>query len=221
MDLVSFDEAPVDAPRSHSLAIDTVQHDQARQPVPPQLAQPGPHELVSFGARPMWPDLEGMVAEELPVAGALIAGPPITAELAVVEAAVAAVPPVLVESPMAAVRMAPAPTAPAAKPEWLELIDSLRRDVERLRGQRTQPPPVAAARIKAASPRATAPVDGVAGPLSVARTPPVVDHGARTRKQSGSAKPAQDEWGFFDPDQCGFAALLAKLDEITHLNDGV
>jgi hypothetical protein len=228
IDLVSFDEAPVDAPRSHSLAIDTVQHDQARQPVTPQLAQPGPHErtrpapheLVSFGARPMWPALEGMLAEELPVAEALIAAPPVTAELAVVEAAVAAVPPVLVESPMAAARMAPAPTAPAAKPEWLELIDSLRRDVERLRGQRTQPPPVAAARIKVASSRATAPVDGVAGPLSVARTPPVVDHGARTRKQSGSAKPAQDEWGFFDPEQCGFAALLAKLDEITHLNDG-
>jgi hypothetical protein len=29
------------------------------------------------------------------------------------------------------------------------------------------------------------------------------------------AKPVQDEWGFFDPEQCGFAALLAKLDEIT------
>ena len=26
--------------------------------------------------------------------------------------------------------------------------------------------------------------------------------------------PVQDEWGFFDPQQCGFAALLAKLDEI-------
>jgi hypothetical protein len=234
MDLVSFGEAPVDASRSHSPAIDTVQHDQARQPAALEPSQPGhhkptrpgPHELVSFGARPMWPDLEGMLAEELPVAGALIAGPPVTAELPVVEGAVAAVPPVLVESPMAAARMAPAPTAPiaptapAAKPEWLELIDSLRRDVERLRGQRTQPPPVTAARIRTASSRATAPVDGVAGPLSVARTPPVVDHGARTRKQSESAKPAQDEWGFFDPEQCGFAALLAKLDEITHLNDG-
>lgn len=236
IDLVSFGEAPADAARSHPPAIDTVQHDQARQPAalelaqpgPHQLTLPGPHELVSFGARPMWPDLEGMVAEELPVAEAVIAGPPIPAELAVVEAAVSAVPPVLVESPpvlvespIAAAKMAPAPTAPVAKPEWLELIDSLRRDVERLRGQRTQPPPVAAARIKAASSRATAPVDGVAGPLSVARTPPVVDHEAKTRDQSGSAKPAQDEWGFFDPEQCGFAALLAKLDEITHLNDGV
>jgi hypothetical protein len=29
----------------------------------------------------------------------------------------------------------------------------------------------------------------------------------------------QDEWGFFDPQQCGFAALLAKLDEITEANE--
>jgi hypothetical protein len=29
------------------------------------------------------------------------------------------------------------------------------------------------------------------------------------------AKPLVDEWGFFDPEQCGFSALLAKLDEIT------
>jgi hypothetical protein len=33
------------------------------------------------------------------------------------------------------------------------------------------------------------------------------------RKLKG--KPVQDEWGFFDPEQCGFAALLAKLDEVT------
>ena len=29
------------------------------------------------------------------------------------------------------------------------------------------------------------------------------------------AKPVQDEWGFFDPEQCGFSTLLAKLEEIT------
>jgi hypothetical protein len=32
-------------------------------------------------------------------------------------------------------------------------------------------------------------------------------------------KPAQDEWGFFDPEQCGFAALIAKLDEIIETAD--
>ena len=25
----------------------------------------------------------------------------------------------------------------------------------------------------------------------------------------------QDEWGFFDPEQCGFSALIAKLDQIS------
>ncbi|HKB10999.1 MAG TPA: hypothetical protein VKD69_10105, partial [Vicinamibacterales bacterium] len=33
--------------------------------------------------------------------------------------------------------------------------------------------------------------------------------------------PVQDEWGFFDPHQCGFAALLEKLDEITDTEDDV
>jgi len=32
-------------------------------------------------------------------------------------------------------------------------------------------------------------------------------------------KPIQDEWGFFDPEQCGFAALLAKLDEVATNGD--
>ena len=37
-----------------------------------------------------------------------------------------------------------------------------------------------------------------------------------TRKpRSKAEKPAVDEWGLFDPEQCGFSALLAKLDEIT------
>ena len=37
-----------------------------------------------------------------------------------------------------------------------------------------------------------------------------------TRKpRAKTEKPAVDEWGLFDPEQCGFSALLAKLDEIT------
>jgi hypothetical protein len=232
IDLVSFDEPPVDRPQSHSPAMDTVQLDQATQPAQLdqatqpaslELTQPGPRGPwmpLSFGARPMWPDLEGMVAEEVPVAEPVIAEPVRAEELAHTEARVATIQGKELSVETAATTAA-APTAPAAKPEWLELIESLRRDVERLRGQRTQPPPVAAARTKEASTRTAAPVAAVAGPVSVARTPSVVDIVAKTKKRSGSAKPAQDEWGFFDPEQCGFAALLAKLDEITHLNDGV
>jgi hypothetical protein len=41
---------------------------------------------------------------------------------------------------------------------------------------------------------------------------------APARRRS-KAKPIEDEWGFFDPDQCGFAALLAKLEEIADGDD--
>ena len=34
-------------------------------------------------------------------------------------------------------------------------------------------------------------------------------------QQEKSRPPVQDEWGFFDPEQCGFSALLTKLDEIS------
>lgn len=68
------------------------------------------------------------------------------------------------------------------RPEWKDLVASLRKDIERRRDT-PEPPPIA---------------------RKAPRHP---------------NKPVQDEWGFFDPEQCGFAALLAKLDEITDTED--
>jgi hypothetical protein len=39
------------------------------------------------------------------------------------------------------------------------------------------------------------------------------------KKKRARNNPLQDEWGFFDPAQCGFAALLEKLEEITDKDD--
>jgi hypothetical protein len=39
------------------------------------------------------------------------------------------------------------------------------------------------------------------------------------RRVPRGERPIQDEWGFFDPEQCGFAALIAKLHEITEGDD--
>ena len=92
----------------------------------------------------------------------------------------------------------PAAPAAAAKPdhmEWAELVASLRQDIER---RRNQPAP-------AATPVAAAPA-----PRQPTPAPHVADV-PRKRKST----PVQDEWGFFDPEQCGFAALLAKLDEFS------
>jgi hypothetical protein len=69
------------------------------------------------------------------------------------------------------------------RPDWVELIESLRVDVERRRSEQSS-----------------------GAPKPARKAPP-----APTR-------PVQDEWGLFDPAQCGFAALLAKLDEITEAN---
>ena len=83
-------------------------------------------------------------------------------------------------------------------PDWIELVASLRQDLER---RRTDP---AAA---AADPIAARPSDGPkADVLQLVKKP---------RPQIKKAKPVQDEWGFFDPEQCGFSTLLAKLNEIT------
>ena len=88
---------------------------------------------------------------------------------------------------MAVAEARPAPV-PHKRPEWSELVASLRKDIERRRVEPPQekPKPATAARSRCQVPR-----------------------------RSKQAKPVQDEWGFFDPEQCGFAALLAKLDEIT------
>jgi hypothetical protein len=39
------------------------------------------------------------------------------------------------------------------------------------------------------------------------------------KRRPRAPKPAQDEWGFFDPDQCGFRALIARLDAIAEVED--
>jgi hypothetical protein len=84
---------------------------------------------------------------------------------------------------------APRPVAAPARErsEWTELIASLRQDIERRRAEPMAAPKSAAAIVTPQKPR----------------------------RPAAKAKPVQDEWGFFDPEQCGFAALLAKLDEIT------
>jgi len=38
---------------------------------------------------------------------------------------------------------------------------------------------------------------------------------ARSPRTKKPAKPMQDEWGLYDPEQCGFAALLERLEDLT------
>jgi hypothetical protein len=103
---------------------------------------------------------------------------------------------------------------PNDRPAWVELIDSLRQDIERLKAERTQPqeaaPPVAE-RPRFARP----PLSVVMPPASTAEPgPSPVSKIRKLTPRVKPPKPIQDQWGLFDPEQCGFAALRAKLDEI-------
>ena len=89
----------------------------------------------------------------------------------------------------------------AARPrhlEWTELVASLRQDIERRRAEQVP----ASAPPAAAQAATTAPVRGSRPDT-------------KQKRRGKNVQPTQDEWGFFDPEQCGFAALLAKLEEIT------
>jgi hypothetical protein len=93
---------------------------------------------------------------------------------------------------------AAAETEPANE-EIESLIEALSQDMERLKPVRSEPSPKV--RTRSSRPKAT--------------------RRARPRKQADTTpKPLQDESALFDPEQCGFAALLAKLDAITAEDDG-
>jgi hypothetical protein len=180
---VVIETLPIDVPVEPA-AIDTRSVDESASGAVPDLWMP-----LSSGSTRVWPVLEGSWTEARP-------DPPVVAHANAPAAAAAPPAPASV-----AERAAPSQEVPEARPEWIELIESLRQDVKRLRSERTQP--VAGTRTRQSPPLLRA--AGADG------EPP--------QKRGQASKPAQDEWGFFDPEQCGFAALLAKLDEITHVGD--
>jgi len=150
-----------------------------------------------------WPVIEGAIVESRPAPADMLAA----AAHALSHAAARHTEP-------------PKPEAPAPRAEnveWSELVASLRQDIERRRKQPVDPPPIAH--------MATVP-QPVEAPH---RRPKPVEHaprpqlhaveGAVARRSSGRKAPLQDEWGFFDPQRCGFAALLAKLDEFNEAAD--
>jgi hypothetical protein len=107
---------------------------------------------------------------------------------------------------------APPPPAAASEPdetkEWLDIIEALRRDAAQVPLPAPMPTP-APAPAPAPTPALTIPAP------AVAREEPAAEPAGRLRRRAS----AEDEWGIFDPEQCGFQALLAKLEKITEEND--
>lgn len=89
--------------------------------------------------------------------------------------------------------------------EWLDIIEALRRDAEAM--------PIRKARVETEAAPLNAHVEGEMETELTPPSPPAPEPPKRTKRRRDT--PAQDEWGFFDPDQCGFAALLEKLQEVS------
>jgi hypothetical protein len=159
--------------------------EQDREQEPDRIAKPVPTELwAALSLKPhRWPRLDAVIAEARAAAPA--------------------------PAPSPAPEPEPEPVRAAApRVDWVDMLDALRHDIDRLRTERTvtgqapaqpvPPPPVV-----------------VAHPAPPRREQPPVAATSRKQRRKKDPKPLQDEWGFFDPQQCGFTALLAKLDEIS------
>jgi hypothetical protein len=112
-----------------------------------------------------------------------------------------------------------APRKVAARPEWVELMRSLREDIARRRAELNSP--AQAAQVAHPAPAARKPlapqaqVPQAAKPAAPAAAATAAAAEEALKKRPKRTRPIEDEWGLFDPEQCGFAALLDKLDEIT------
>jgi hypothetical protein len=203
----------------------------ARAPIAERVPEPIPQAIKAVSEAVQIPEVPVPTSERVPV----VAPKPPPHESADVAATVASAPePVAPDVPRTRVAIpetqpAPVPAPPvvalsppaqeAARPEWIDVIESLKRDVERLQAERAQPPlaasmPMNSVPVPAEVP-ATSSLAEATAPVAP-RRPPDPRPKKRRSKKAKKKQAAHDEWGFFDPEQCGFSALLTKLDEVTN-----
>jgi hypothetical protein len=103
-----------------------------------------------------------------------------------------------------------------------DVLTALELDLVQMRTEPAGSVSAAASKQSAAitEPHATPPADSsheLARQRKREKGPAPVQHekGAAPVQHEKGGAPVQDEWGFFDPQQCGFSALLTKLDEIS------
>ena len=108
----------------------------------------------------------------------------------------------------------PAPAAPEPAEgdfdDWQKVIDALKRESAQVRVPRERKPDPPAVQTTPAIPAPPAPAAAPApSPKIAAAEPP-----------KRRFRAAQDEWGMFDPNQAGMAALYERLEQITQDEEG-
>ena len=195
----TFDDDPVVYELDNSL-LTTSFDDAVETPTSDRLGAPSTVNNAPRTEGRSWPVLDTLIAET---------------------AALQPPPPSKATAPAAAVASTPPPRE-EAKP-LSDILEALRRDAEQV--PVTTPAPAAPEPSTMPTPQAKVQTTSVSlSDIDVtshdAATADNGDHSADSKKKKKSKEsPAQDEWGFFDPDQCGFAALIEKLEEITDKDD--
>jgi hypothetical protein len=112
---------------------------------------------------------------------------------------------------------APSGSPESRHPEWLDMVASLQYDVQQLQTDWAEPasltPPLAVPPI--ADDGSTVPERADAPPPLVRKAASEKSRAKGTKREPKKKRPRKDDWGFFDPEECGFAALLTKLEEVT------
>jgi hypothetical protein len=108
----------------------------------------------------------------------------------------------------------------SGRPDWLDMVESLRDDVQLLQTEWGAPstigPNLSVSQLDEASDQtARFGTEPAALPAPTPAPEKPRGKGKNNHRPAKKKKNPQDEWGFFDPEQCGFAALLTKLEEIT------
>ena len=223
------------APVEPAARVEAVQPFQPAQPVQP-IEPIAPIQRIAPVAAPPAAEMRP-VAPVAPVAPVLTVAPALPVEPV---RPVLPVAPVLTVAPVA--RSTPAPREPltpsyAEAPSRAELLPALASPLSR-RGERRRQEPqelvpatvqqpalvpqviTVPANMGGDSQTTTSVNVAVAVSVQVAAQTTVSSGPSKPKRTSrNEAKPAQDEWGFFDPDQCGFRALLARLDAIAAKED--
>ena len=116
-----------------------------------------------------------------------------------------------------------------ARHDWSGVLSAMRRDIEQAHHQHDErmalaiplalePSVPAFVDLAAVAPIVSPPA--AVEPQSTATPAPVVAAADATRKRRRRQTPPQDEWGVFDPQQCGVSALIAKVNEISRNTTG-
>ena len=114
-------------------------------------------------------------------------------------------------TPAATITAAPEPAPPSrlVGPEWRDLLSTIRHDLDHMRAERDESSKDTTSTDSTPTCTATAPTD--ATPRETLTTAPNIESPRRIRRRTA---PASAQWGVFDPQERGIAAMFVNVNQM-------